>query len=642
MCIRDRHSHNRMMSLRLHISQGLQHLQVDDLSAIARFMKLPVDLRLRSVLVECLLTEFSRNLNEKSYMMLNPNTIEGYLQFPCIQEIIHNYNEENLKKIEKNFDTLNLKFCFCHVVRKLKINPKIPLFAKCSTCKLYVHSPCHYLVDLATFDCPQCTITRNDPLRQMKSVLMTMAIPRTSGVEAIIHLRPDEHKLLTDPDTSVEIRSILVDGVHHEQTWPDHFELLINNQVVLRQKPIDSISSLKKRKDDSLVIHGTDFRGCGYFFMQLVPKGIPENWYELKKWTKSGFFFLGVLITKKLRADELVRTISKDSQLSIEDSKALFRKLMNPTDSVALPRVRLSLQCTLDKKMLKTPARGVFCRHFECFSLENFIALEEIGRSKLWKCPICKQKSYNLLVDQFFQEILSKSEGHNTIVINDQLEVEKPLPKTKNEQVVDISKPIDEVTMFSIETESLSTAANMIQPQLTLEKEDEVERQILNELSHRKKLVGLLELSRAIEESWFPEEAPALDYDQIAKDIEDFVDDASNFARSDRLSTNTTEVTMQDDSSRDFDKDFAKRKELFETLNKCVYVGSGRNILSERKDELCFNFYDQTPLEIESPRKMQVLFTKIESLEEDLKRRISFKKLSAQKHSNSQETLLGN
>ena len=63
--------------------------------------------------------------------------------------------------------------------------------------------------------------------------------------------------------------------------------------------------------------------------------------------------------------------------------------------------------------MIKTPVKGAFCNHINCFSLENYLYANEKNVLRKWRCPICKLKAYDLIVDEYFVEILKKSQLKN-------------------------------------------------------------------------------------------------------------------------------------------------------------------------------------------------------------------------------------
>lgn len=70
------------------------------------------------------------------------------------------------------------------------------------------------------------------------------------------------------------------------------------------------------------------------------------------------------------------------------------------------------------------PARGRDCEHLQCFNLETYIEMTRAMSPKRWKCPICKKKCFDLLVDcyqlQILEEIRTKALENqvNEIVFN--------------------------------------------------------------------------------------------------------------------------------------------------------------------------------------------------------------------------------
>ena len=83
--------------------------------------------------------------------------------------------------------------------------------------------------------------------------------------------------------------------------------------------------------------------------------------------------------------------------------KALLAKLK--TDTVVIDSVRIPLKCPLSFEMIRTPARGSACQHFECFDLHAFIELQT--SSSKWKCPVCALTCKELVVDKFLLKVLS-------------------------------------------------------------------------------------------------------------------------------------------------------------------------------------------------------------------------------------------
>ena len=60
----------------------------------------------------------------------------------------------------------------------------------------------------------------------------------------------DKRLIGEDPNTGIEVRCVMVNGIIHDQTWPDAGELYFNNVKVKSYQPLNANSSLKKRKDE--------------------------------------------------------------------------------------------------------------------------------------------------------------------------------------------------------------------------------------------------------------------------------------------------------------------------------------------------------------------------------------------------------
>lgn len=63
---------------------------------------------------------------------------------------------------------------------------------------------------------------------------------------------------------SVEVRCVRVDGKHlYEPTWPDYAEFHLNGKKLNEFKPLQSNSSLKKRKDEKYSINEANLLRVG-------------------------------------------------------------------------------------------------------------------------------------------------------------------------------------------------------------------------------------------------------------------------------------------------------------------------------------------------------------------------------------------
>jgi len=66
---------------------------------------------------------------------------------------------------------------------------------------------------------------------------------------------------------------------------------------------------------------------------------------------------------------------------------------------------------------MKTPVKGQWCDHYECFDLNTYI--ESNQKAQVWRCPVCPQdKPVNLYRDEFMQELIDAAKGETEAEID--------------------------------------------------------------------------------------------------------------------------------------------------------------------------------------------------------------------------------
>ncbi|XP_068666154.1 E4 SUMO-protein ligase PIAL2 isoform X2 [Aristolochia californica] len=73
---------------------------------------------------------------------------------------------------------------------------------------------------------------------------------------------------------------------------------------------------------------------------------------------------------------------------------------------------RISLNCPISFKRIKTPVKGQLCRHHQCFDYSNFLEINL--RKPSWRCPHCNQpvSCCDLRIDQNMAMILQEVREH--------------------------------------------------------------------------------------------------------------------------------------------------------------------------------------------------------------------------------------
>jgi hypothetical protein len=57
---------------------------------------------------------------------------------------------------------------------------------------------------------------------------------------------------------------------------------------------------------------------------------------------------------------------------------------------------------------MQYPARGIFCQHFQCFDLQNFLIVTTHSACPRWLCPLCKLPCYAFQIDSLLAALLQQ------------------------------------------------------------------------------------------------------------------------------------------------------------------------------------------------------------------------------------------
>lgn len=288
--------------------------------------------------------------------------------------------------------------CFCQNKEKDK-----EVFFMCS-CKNMAHKSCMpwRSQDFGDFECTACTILSNDPLNEVKEVLLEPTIMHSCFTYRFKLKMNDFNALNSDPSLDLEIRCIKMDGEHFfEQTWPDKCDIRINGSIVKTFSPLMHNSSLKKRRDEKLTITkpiiGTNTLSFNF-----------ENVRDGKntKVDKDPLYTFTVVLVKRLSVNELADKIIKHHSIAKEESVKLIKEKFQGSLDVKISEVKADLDCKLSLSTMVHPARGKYCSHLNCFSLKYFLKSMQSNLGRNWTCPICKRPCYKLIVDSYLEQII--------------------------------------------------------------------------------------------------------------------------------------------------------------------------------------------------------------------------------------------
>nr|APW83395.1 micronuclear isoform [Tetrahymena thermophila] len=327
----------------------------------------------------------------------------------------------------KIIETEAIKSCICAQVPRLRNSQSELIQCKNKGCEHKLHLSCMRISpkdeeSITQFECPSCILKKYDPLHHVEQTLIDcqvmMGIPNK---QLDFQLTTEMFTKIKDhSEYSVEIRCIRIDGTKniYETTWPDFGNLRMNNEVILELKPLQNNSSLKKRKDEKHTFKGVKNLKEGINHLQISEFNCNIIEKQQLRITENSLHCISVFIIRRLTVDQLVSNIRRESTRPADECKQQIQDYFHrqnkkssheeDDDDLCIDSLSVPLTCSLDMKLIQTPAKGRFCKHFQCFSLENFIITTETVNPRKWKCNICKAKCYDIIIDEYILKIIQE------------------------------------------------------------------------------------------------------------------------------------------------------------------------------------------------------------------------------------------
>lgn len=376
---------------------------------------------------------------------LNPmhNLINPALFRTTTSNIPANVDFENIKNSSNNIQNFNnfnsnnsvslgkSMICFCSSLLFKAKTPNSSNILVCvnEKCKKGYHAEClkysekDIEKESKIFECPQCILLKNDPLHEVIETLVHpfLICQSLQSQQEFILNQVAMKKIYEDLEIGVEIKSIKLEGKYlNEQTWMDSGDLYLNSKKVMDFKPLQINSALKKRKDEKFFT-----REC-LNNINIVKFNDIKPSYEQKnsvRYDENAIYIAGVFLVRKLKSNELIEKIQTSFVKSEEMCKLLIKHEFENQHfedcKIESDRISISLLDTLDRQIIKTPAKTKFCSHLQCFSLENMVKLMENTIPRKWKCPICKVKAFDLIIDGYQWNIIKKIHENHSENVND-------------------------------------------------------------------------------------------------------------------------------------------------------------------------------------------------------------------------------
>lgn len=373
-------------------------------------------------LASILIRQYNGSQLREGFPLFNLNN-ELFQRDIHIRNLIEACNQQihiaNIQLAQLNFNTVNqvartlkppgpVYRCYCNQT----IDPNFitdPVI-KCinAKCGKVLHKYCMKLKtekeDYPLFECPECVLSKCDPLHEVVRVLIPPYVVdsqrRDFMIDESVYKEIKNHESI-----GIEVRSIRLEDKSHEQTWPHSGELILNQYKYLEFKPLQQNSSLKKRKDEKFFSREVKC-GINHFWLKYTPRSDPRNPRADET------YIAAVYLIRKLSPEELIKKLISENKRSLEECKIRIKQDFE-SSTIDIDKLVYPLTCVLDMQLLKTPAKGAHCKHSNVFSLENFVAVWQKNNQRKWNCPICKLKSYDIIIDTFWEKILLEAKKMN-------------------------------------------------------------------------------------------------------------------------------------------------------------------------------------------------------------------------------------
>ena len=272
----------------------------------------------------------------------------------------------------------------------------------CTKCEKYQHVSCMGAnASTVPYFCPRCIMMKLNPLDcPIEMVLPPWRLREYNGNQLQTRFMVLNSELMEYVHSGrggyqIQMRCIRLDGKTQYMTWPSKGYLTVNWKIAMRFEVSDNPNA-KKRKDEQLNI--TKIVNVG-----KNPIGV---YFLNETQTYAAAVFLVYMKTEEL----LIREIKSNDTMSVENSKEFILKTLRAGDEeIQSDSIKFSLKCPISMCFLETPVRGINCKHIQCFNLEQYINLQRTFKVNRWKCPICKEFVYDMVVDLFIAQIVEKA-----------------------------------------------------------------------------------------------------------------------------------------------------------------------------------------------------------------------------------------
>lgn len=141
-------------------------------------------------------------------------------------------------------------------------------------------------------------------------------------------------------------------------------------------------------------------------------------------------YFMAVETVVTMDHDSIISMVSMMDRIHVKHTLAEVKQRLQPADSDDViaqdDTLTVSVADPFSASVIRTPVRGLLCKHLECFDLELWLQTRRGKRSESctepsivdgWKCPICGHdaRPCSLRIDEYFTGVIKDLASNDNV-----------------------------------------------------------------------------------------------------------------------------------------------------------------------------------------------------------------------------------
>ncbi|CAN6222015.1 unnamed protein product [Urochloa humidicola] len=185
--------------------------------------------------------------------------------------------------------------------------------------------------------------------------------------------------------------------------------------IVVQKENLDASTCVTSPPHVSFLVNGKGVDKRTNVSMDLGPQ-FPTDITKMLKYGANIIQAVGYFNANYIIAVAFVSILTSFSAPKLDDYAQPITVYPADSDVLEGPS-RVSLNCPISFKRIKTPIKGHLCKHYQCFDYDNYMEMNSIKPN--WRCPYCNTPSNftELRIDQMMAKILEETGNDVTDVL---------------------------------------------------------------------------------------------------------------------------------------------------------------------------------------------------------------------------------